>query len=200
MTYAFHIPGFARGEHPILGEITLSLAKGQWLSILGRSGVGKTTLLRLIAGLEDSAPLTPSLAYMIQQDCLLPWLSIFDNVGLGFRLRREKVPADAVLEVLEQVGLVQSQNQYPHQLSIGMRQRVALARLILENRDLILLDEPFSALDTETRAEMQDLTREIFRGKTVVLVTHDPQEALRLGHQVLFLTGRPARLASYSQG
>lgn len=200
MTYTFHIPSFVRDEHFILGEISLTLPKGQWLCILGRSGVGKTTLLRLIAGLEDLPSLTPSLSYMIQQDSLLPWLSVFDNVGLGFRLRQQKVPTELILKVLMQVGLAQWQDSYPHQLSIGMRQRVALARLIIEDHSLILLDEPFSALDTETRAEMQDLSLKAFAGKTVILVTHDPQEAMRLGNQVLLLTGSPARLVSYIQG
>ena len=125
---------------------------------------------------------------MAQNDLLLPWLSVFDNVLLGARLRGENLERERALEMLRKVDLVMKAEAKPRELSGGQRQRVALARTLMENRPIVLLDEPFSALDAMTRLKMQELTAELLTGKTVLLVTHDPGEAARLGHRILIMT------------
>ncbi len=189
----------------LFADLSVSFAPGQWTCLLGPSGVGKSTLLRLIAGLEtplppgrvaasDGAPLSGRIAYMAQQDLLLPWLSALGNVGLGARLRGAAVDGAASRRLLERVGLGARFADRPATLSGGMRQRVALARTLAEDRPVVLMDEPFSALDAVTRLRLQDLAVEMLRGRTIVLVTHDPLEAVRLGQRVLVMAGRPARL------
>ncbi len=187
-------------------DLSLTLPAGRTTCLLGPSGVGKSSLLRLFAGLEADAegrvedaegrPLSGRIAYMAQQDLLLPWLSALDNVLLGARLRGERRPAlqQQARELLARVGLAGQEGKRPAQLSGGMRQRVALARTLMERRPLVLMDEPFAALDAITRSEMQDLAAALLAGRTLLLVTHDPLEALRLGHRVFVLSGRPARL------
>lgn len=138
--------------------------------------------------------MTNRVAYMAQQDLLLPWLSLRDNVLLGARLRGEVPEADKADYLLERAGLTALTEALPTSLSGGQRQRAALVRTLLEDRPVILMDEPFSALDPMTRLALQDLAAEMLTGRTVLLVTHDPLEALRLGHRVLVLEGRPARL------
>ena len=200
----------AFGGAPIFDGLDFSLAGGEWTCVLGPSGVGKTTLLRLILGLEaptderaavacsDGAPLAGRAAYMAQQDLLLPWLSILENVRLGSRLRGEARAREGsgvrALALLESVGLAQNADQYPVTLSGGMRQRVALARTLMEDRPVVLMDEPFSALDAITRVKLQDLAARLLSQRTVLLVTHDPLEALRLGHRVHVMSGAPARI------
>ena len=171
----------------------------QWTAILGASGIGKSTLLRVLAGLpthwqfkgdiraSDGNPLSGRVAMMAQQDLLLPWADLIENVTLGARMRGERVDTEYVLEIIDRVGLADHMHKRPTQLSGGQRQRVALARTLMENRPLVLLDEPFSALDTRTRSQMQDLAAELLEGCTVLMVTHDPAEATRMGHRVLWL-------------
>jgi putative hydroxymethylpyrimidine transport system ATP-binding protein len=132
---------------------------------------------------------------MAQSDALLPWLSVLDNCLIGYRLRGKipKVARDRALSLLEDVGLVRRAKDRPGTLSGGMRQRVALVRTLVEDRPVVLMDEPFSALDPPTRLRLGDLAARLLAGRTVLLVTHDPLEALRLGHRVLVLGGRPAR-------
>ena len=185
---------------PLFAPIELSLPAGQWTCILGRSGVGKSTLLRLIAGLEttgqfigdittsDGQPFNNRISYMTQSDSLLPWLTVFENIVLGARLRGEPPDFTRANTLLDRVGLNSYGDRKPASLSGGMRQRTAFARTLMEDRSLVLLDEPFSALDASTRADMQDLAAQMLRGKTVLLVTHDPAEAVRLGHQIVVLT------------
>ncbi|MGB0747369.1 MAG: ABC transporter ATP-binding protein [Magnetospiraceae bacterium] len=182
----------------------LDLPAGQWTCLLGPSGVGKSSLLRLIAGLEptvtgnittsDGAGLPGRLAYMAQADLLLPWLSTLENVALGARLRGDAPDLKRAMALLSAVGLEDAATQRPDALSGGMRQRAALARTLMEDRPLILMDEPFSAVDAITRMRLQDLAARLLAGRTVLFVTHDPLEALRLGDSIFVMRGRPAQL------
>jgi putative hydroxymethylpyrimidine transport system ATP-binding protein len=176
----------------LFSGIRLELAPGGWTCLLGPSGVGKTTLLRLLAGLETHGTFegeihSGDVAYMAQQDLLMPWLDVTGNVTLGARLRGETPDFDRARMLIAKVGLASHEHKYPRALSGGMRQRAALARTLMEDQPLVLLDEPFSALDARTRAQMQELAFELFAGKTVLLVTHDPAEAARMGHKIAIL-------------
>ena len=184
----------------LFAPLTLSLRPGQWTCLLGGSGVGKSTILRLIAGLEtgatftgtitatDGQPIEPRVAYMAQDDLLLPWATVAENITLGARLRGERQDTSRLEKLLRRVRLTDHATKKPAELSGGQRQRVALARTLMEDKPLILLDEPFSALDSKTRADMQDLAAELLENRTVLLVTHDPGEAARLGHAIGILT------------
>ncbi|MCP5080395.1 MAG: ATP-binding cassette domain-containing protein [Alphaproteobacteria bacterium] len=171
------------------------LTAGQTTVLVGTSGSGKSTLLRMLAGLEDvpenirldGLPSGIKRAYMTQDVRLLPWFTVERNVGIGDQLRGEAIDHAGVAHKLEQLDLVRDAQKYPGQISGGMAQRAALARTLLEGADLNLLDEPFAALDAITRRNMQDLVKQHFRGKTVVLVTHDPMEAVRLGDAIYVL-------------
>ena len=184
----------------IFQKISFTMQAGSWTCLLGPSGVGKTTILRLIAGLASEIGLDGSIvmtegqnidgqiALMSQTDNLLPWLSATENVVLGSRLRGEKQNYEKAVELIEKVGLSDHRKKKPYALSGGQRQRVALARTLMEERPIVLLDEPFSALDARVRAEMQELAAENLEGKTILLVTHDPAEAARLGDTILVLS------------
>ncbi len=191
--------------------LTAHFSAGCWHSVLGSSGVGKSTLLRAIAGLvddyqgeivaDDNQLLTGRIAWMAQDDLLLPWLNVRDNVVLGYRLR-QKQPADLALQVeqlLEKVGLANYAGRMPYQLSGGQRQRVALARTLLENKPIVLMDEPFSALDVSMRLQLQSLFVELLADKTVILITHDPLEALRLSQSVWLMQGLPTQIKQVVQ-
>ncbi|MEZ8485495.1 ABC transporter ATP-binding protein [Vibrio splendidus] len=202
-------------EHATLSGLSLSLNAGKWTVLLGRSGCGKTTVLRYLAGLlddkvewqgtlatSDELPLTDRIAYMAQQDLLLPWLSVIDNVCLSHRFQNpvsdKALQTNQALELLAEVGLADYANAMPDQLSGGMRQRVALARTLMQDKPVVLMDEPFSALDAVTRHKLQSLACELLRDKTVVLITHDPQEAVRLADNLYVLQGIPANAQSLS--
>jgi putative hydroxymethylpyrimidine transport system ATP-binding protein len=203
-----HAAGFDFGGAPLFEAPDLDLAAGSWTCLLGPSGVGKSTLLRLIAGLvepwpgsaitcSDRAPLEGRVAYMAQQDLLLPWLSALDNVLLGARLRRLRIDAamrERARWLLARVGLAEKLASRPAILSGGQRQRVALARTLFEARPLVLMDEPFSSLDAITRHQLQALAAELLHGATVLHVTHDPWEALRLADRLYVMAGAPAHL------
>lgn len=188
------------GETPLFAPLSLHLEAGCWTCLLGGSGVGKSTLLRLISGLDTGATFSgeirddlgadPSarVAYMAQDDLLLPWATVSQNITLGARLRGARPDAQRLTRILQRTGLTEHAGKKPAALSGGQRQRVALARTLMEDKPIILLDEPFSALDAQTRAAMQELSVELLAGRTVLLVTHDPGEAARLGHKINIMT------------
>lgn len=183
----------------LFARLHLKLKSSQWTILLGSSGVGKSTILRLIAGLQtqavfsgeitasDGGEIAGRVAYMAQQDLLMPWATVMGNITLGSRLRGQKPDQEFLSELLHRVQLTEHAHKKPAELSGGQRQRVALARTLIENKQIILLDEPFSALDAKTRSEMQELAVELLQNKTVLLVTHDPAEAARLGHSIVVM-------------
>ncbi|MBW8270670.1 ABC transporter ATP-binding protein [Caldovatus aquaticus] len=200
---SLRIPGFAFAGVPVLGAFALELRGGETTALLGPSGSGKSTLLRMVAGLlpapagariaaADGGPVAGRLAWMAQQDLLLPWLDLLGNVMLGARLRGEAPDRARALRLIEAVGLAGRERARPAELSGGMRQRAALARTLMEDRPFVLMDEPFSAVDAPTRHRLQGLAARLLAGRTVLLVTHDPLEAMRLAHRVLVLRGSPA--------
>lgn len=196
----------------VFRNLNLTLPAGKWTCLLGPSGVGKTSLLRQLAGLRaedgdmegvvsagDGGPLPNRIAYMAQQDLLLPWATVLENVLIGAKLRGERLNSedrDKAMAVLADVGVAAEADALPATLSGGMRQRVALARTLFEDRPVILMDEPFSALDAITRRRLQDLAVRLLAGRTVLLVTHDPMEALRVGDSLIVLKGSPATFST----
>lgn len=196
------------GETPALEHLSFSLKKGEFISIVGPSGCGKSTLLSIISGLivpeigeiivngKALKESTTNIGYMLQKDHLFEWRTIYNNVILGLEIQhmltaRTKQKAH---ELLEQYGLEQFSNAKPSELSGGMRQRAALIRTLVMEPDLLLLDEPFSALDYQTRLTVGDDIGQIIKKehKTAILVTHDLSEAISLGDRVIVLSARPA--------
>lgn len=181
----------------VLEDVTLRVKRGEFIAIIGKSGCGKTTLLRLIAGLETATGgsiiqddvslqgINRSARVMFQNGRLLPWKKVIDNVGVGLKGEWK----DAARKMLRHVGLEEWSDQYPAKLSGGQKQRVALVRALVHQPDLLLLDEPLSALDALTRLDMQDLVESIWEAQrlTAILVTHDVEEAVRLADRVILL-------------
>jgi len=201
--FEVHLKGSFRFDQQILFQsLDFSLSSREWTCLIGVSGVGKSTLLRLLAGLEtggrfegaittsDQSSLAGRVAYMAQSDLLLPWRSVSDNIALGHRLRGQTLDKDRLNALIDRVGLSEHRHKKPAALSGGMRQRAALARTLLEDTPVVLLDEPFSALDARTRSRMQELSFELLQEKTVLLVTHDPSEAVRLGSRLFEVTDK----------
>ena len=192
-TITFGLEGEASfGNNKLFSGLHLDVKLG-WTCLLGASGVGKTTILRLIAGLPTGARFDGTIhrphniAYIAQDDLLQDRLSVINNVLLGQRLRGEKPDVPRAVQLLRSVGLAGTEKRRPASLSGGQLQRVALARALMEDTSVALLDEPFSALDSVNRQKMQELAFSCLEGRHVLLVTHDPVEALRLGSHLKLL-------------
>jgi NitT/TauT family transport system ATP-binding protein len=193
------------GNYTAVDGIDLEIGAGKFVSVVGPSGCGKSTLLNLAAGLiaptrgqvsifgEPLKALNHRAAYMFQQDALLPWKTVLENVGLGLRFRGTFREAEA-RQWVDRVGLTQFADKYPSQLSGGMRKRAAMAQCWIVDPDILLMDEPFSALDIHTRMRMEGELLDLWTGspKTVLFVTHDLEEALSLSDEVVVLSAGPA--------
>ncbi|NJC23307.1 NitT/TauT family transport system ATP-binding protein [Arthrobacter pigmenti] len=194
---------FAADAPLVLDDVNLRVAQGEFVALLGASGCGKSTLLNLIAGLEEPTSgniASPKAAFMFQDASLFPWLSAQANVELALQLRgagKAERRTEAA-RLLELVHLSDAAHKRPHELSGGMRQRVALARSLAQNRDVLLMDEPFAALDAITRDLLHDELQRVWRetGRTIVFITHNVREAVRLGQRVLLMSSRPGRVVS----
>lgn len=198
------------GETKALDEISLDINRGEFVCVLGPSGCGKSTLLKIIAGFNR--PTTGSLTMngepirkpnwhrgvVFQSPTLYPWLNVFQNVEYGLKMR--KLPKEERKEIVEKylelVGLAEFAKQKPYELSGGMKQRASLARILVNQPEMILMDEPFGALDALTRQNMQTLTRQIWTktGNTIFLITHDVDEALSLGTSIIVMSERPGKI------
>jgi NitT/TauT family transport system ATP-binding protein len=201
-----------QGEAEALDDISLSIDSGEFVAIVGPSGCGKSTLLSLISGilapttgsiwLDSERVRAPSrkIGYMLQQDYLFEWRTILDNVLLGAEIQGRDIAAcrERATGLLTRYGLGEFHNALPRELSGGMRQRVALARTLVTEPDVVLLDEPFAALDSQTRIALADEVTEALRRehKTVVLITHDIGEAITMAERVIVLSRRPGRIKS----
>lgn len=207
VSIAYYTP---TGETVAVNDVSLEVAKGEFVSFVGPSGCGKSSLLSAIAGLLPAATgdvlvngqhvhgPSPSVGYMLQQDHLFDWRTVADNclLGLEVQKRRTKDSREKVLDLLSAYGLADFANHHPGQLSGGMRQRAALVRTLALDPQVLLLDEPFSALDYQTRLQLQQEISEVLRkeGRTALLVTHDIAEAVSMADRVFVLSRRPARV------
>ncbi|QTG80959.1 ABC transporter ATP-binding protein [Arthrobacter crystallopoietes] len=187
----------------VLDNVNLRVERGEFVALLGASGCGKSTLLNLVAGLEEPTAgelKAPEAAFMFQDASLFPWLTAQANVELALELRGvgRQERAEQARELLELVHLGGAGKKRPHELSGGMRQRVALARSLAQSRELLLMDEPFAALDAITRDLLHDELERIWRrtGRTIIFITHNVREAVRLGQRVLLMSSRPGRIAA----
>lgn len=207
INYSYHT---LSGETPALSDITFSVNQGEFLAIVGPSGCGKSTLLSLLCGLLtpesgnifiDGIALSESharIGYMLQKDHLFEWRTIYANTALGLEIRHDLTPENKrrLEEMLDTYGLGDFKQSRPSELSGGMRQRAALIRTLALEPDVLLLDEPFSALDYQTRLSVSDDISSIIRqtGKTAILITHDLSEAISIADRVLVLSSRPGRV------
>lgn len=193
-----------------LKDINLTVEEGEFISLLGPSGCGKTTLLSIIAGLIEPTTGTvyiqgkrvdhtsSFIGYMLQQDYLFPWKTIEENIFIGLKILN-KLNAETkthALNLLDEMGLSQVRKAYPRQLSGGMRQRAALVRTLATNPKILLLDEPFSALDYQTKLKLEDLVFDTLKqyGKTAILVTHDIGEAIAMSNRIIILSSQPGQI------
>jgi len=190
------------GDLPVLHNLDLTVQPGEFVVLVGPSGCGKTTLLNILSGylkpLSGSVQRQGIIRTVYQHDGLFPWLTVNENISMGLRLTNDKRRDENELrELIELIHLQGFENHYPHQLSGGMRQRVELARVIAGDSDILLMDEPFSALDYQTRLRMRiELVRLLEkRPRTVVFVTHDIEEAVQLADRVLVLSDRPTHIS-----
>ncbi len=200
------------GPTVALASTTLAIEPGEFVSLVGPSGCGKSTLFNVVSGLlrpdngrveidgVDVTGHSGHVGYMLQKDLLIPWRSVVDNITLGAALTRGVTKADQTqaVDFARRYGLGDFLDHYPHALSGGMRQRVALMRTLATNHDLLLLDEPFGALDSQTRLEMQQWLLEVWSEtqRTVLFVTHDVDESIFLSDRILVMSPRPGRIVS----
>lgn len=199
------------GELQVLSDITFSVPEGQFISILGRSGCGKSTLLRLVSNLltpsegeiklggKDPGSSNLSLGFMFQTDTLLPWATVIKNIELGLELSGRVAKADRrerAKHYLDMVGLGASAESYPHQLSGGMRKRVDLARILAYDPDVFLMDEPFGALDAQTKIDVENQFLDIWQqmNKSVIFITHDIDESIALSDRIVVLPPRSGKI------
>src|ERR1700742_5097756 len=207
VSMAFNTPG---GAFQALARVTLAIPAGRFVSLIGPSGCGKSTIFNIVAGLQepsagrvvidgvDATGTIGRVGYMLQEDLLLPWRTVIDNIILGMEI--QGVPLrqarETALPLLRRYGLAGFEHAYPNALSGGMRQRAALLRTLLFDTDVILLDEPFGALDAQTKLQMQEWLVQVWGdfGKTVVFVTHDIDEAIYLSDEVHVMATRPGRI------
>ena len=191
------------GEMQVLSNISFTLFQGEILSLLGPSGSGKSTILNILTKLLEptsgSVTINGTVGYMFQKDHLLEWRSIMDNITLGLEImhkKNDKKSMERIERLLKTYGLWDFRNMYPKELSGGMRQRVALIRPLSVDPDILLLDEPFSALDYQTRLMVNDDVYKIIKNenKSVILVTHDISEAIAMGDKVAVLSKRPSTI------
>lgn len=200
-----------KGYTKALDDISFSLKNGEFVSLLGPSGCGKSTILSIIAGiiqqtegkvLLEGAPIDYSkiaIGYMLQQDYLFPWKTIIDNVLLGPKINKKDTDSLRIdgLKLLEEVGLGHVAENYPSSLSGGMRQRAALVRTLINDPKILLLDEPFSALDYQTKLKLEDVVGKTLKTyhKTTILVTHDIGEAIAMSDRILVMNANPGSIA-----
>ena len=193
------------GEVEVLKNISFSLNQGEILSLLGPSGCGKSTILNILTNLlkptSGEVNIKGTIGYMFQKDHLLEWRSIMDNITIGLEImhkKNDKKSIDRIERLLKTYGLWDFRNMYPSELSGGMRQRVALIRTLSVDPDILLLDEPFSALDYQTRLMVNDDVYNIIKNenKSTILVTHDISEAIAMGDKVSVLSKRPSTIKS----
>ena len=193
-----------------LAPVDIEVPAGRFVSLIGPSGCGKSTIFTIVAGLQlpttgnvlidgDNATGTIGrVAYMLQKDLLLPWRTVVDNVALGMEIRGVpmKEARERALPLLQRYGLGGFEHSHPSALSGGMRQRAALLRTLLIDTDVVLLDEPFGALDAQTKAQMQEWLLQLFEdfGRTVIFVTHDVEEAVFLSDDIYVMASRPGRV------
>ncbi len=195
-TYTIALKNDARG---FFTPFQLTLQKGQITCLVGESGCGKTTLLRLLCGLDACQSVqnftANDVSYMTQLPNLLPWLNVIDNLCLAQKLTNSASQTAEALALLDRVGLSHIAHSYPNTLSVGMQQRVCLLRTFLQKKPIILLDEPFSALDHDTRIDLQSMLVDLLVDSAVLLVTHDWLDVMRLAQSVYVIKGWPAVLA-----
>lgn len=193
-----------QGETPAIDEVSFSINPGEFIAIVGPSGCGKSTILSVLCNLLEKSGGTietnqdTSFGYMLQQDCLFPWRTILDNCLLGLEITKQntKENQEHVLKLLKTYGLEEFIHSYPANLSGGMRQRVALIRTLATKPDILLLDEPFSALDYQSRLAVSDDVYRIIKRekKSAIMVTHDLAEAISMADRIIVLTERPCQI------
>ncbi|HTF71078.1 MAG TPA: ABC transporter ATP-binding protein [Edaphobacter sp.] len=208
---AIRIKGLSKrfGSFTAVDNVTIDIARGEFFMIVGPSGCGKTTLLRILAGLEaptegsidvnvEAGSKRPVNSMVFQGDSIFPWMTVWDNAAYGLKMRR--APPAQIKEVvghyLDRTGLSKFADAYPHQLSGGMKQRVSIARAFANDPEILLMDEPFSALDAQNKLLLQEELLRIWEEnkKTVLFITHDVDEAVKLGDRIMVMTAQPGRV------